>query len=217
MRRVSRPACPRRSATRTGSAPAQELGGKGVPQGVGSEADPAGGVCTQPDVFFEVGDDGARSPVGEPPAAAVEQQRQRVLRVRPGGALVEPVGQGGAQLGPGQGQLSQLAAVAALAADPQAALAGREGHVADVEADDLADAQPARPTAQIVVRAAAVVIVRAVAGLLLVSSLLWLFALGGVDGTSLWWIGGALGVVLVAALAPPTRRAGRAVNWGRHH
>jgi len=73
-----------------------------------------------------------------------------------------------------------------------------------------------RPTAQIVVRAAAVVIVRAFAGLLLVSSLLWLFALGGVDGTSLWWIGGVLGVVLVAALAPPTRRAGRAVNWGRH-
>jgi len=121
---------------------APELSGKSVPQGVGSEAAAGGGVRAEADVFTEVGDDGARGPVGQAPAAAVEQQRRRVLRVRPDGALVEPVAQGGAQLGPGQRQLPQLAAVAALAPDPQAAFAGREGHVGDVQADDLTDAQP---------------------------------------------------------------------------
>jgi len=62
---------------------AEELGGEGVSQGVGSEAAPGGGVRAESDVVAEVGDDGARGPVGEPAAAAVEQQRRRVLRVRP--------------------------------------------------------------------------------------------------------------------------------------
>jgi len=101
-----------------------------------------GGVRAEADVFAEVGDDGAGGPVGQAPAAAVEQQRRRILRMGPVGPLVEPVGQGGAQLGPGQWQFPQRAAVAALAADPQGALAGRQGDVGDVQADDLPDPQP---------------------------------------------------------------------------
>jgi hypothetical protein len=53
-------------------AAAEELGGEGVPQHMGAERGVR--VVAEPGRHAEVVDDGAGRPVGEPAAAAVEQQ-----------------------------------------------------------------------------------------------------------------------------------------------
>lgn len=109
---------------------------------VAAAAGSGAGPIDESGLLTEVGDDGASGAVGEAGAvAAVEQQRRARVGTSAGGTFVEPVLQRGAQLGPGQGELAQFPAVAAFPAHGEHALAGRQGDIVDVEADDLADAQ----------------------------------------------------------------------------
>lgn len=74
-------------------AAAHEGGGEGVPQ------DMRGGVVVEARVCRDAGDDGVGSSDAEAPAALVEEERRAVVGTGPVGALVEPVGEGGAQMG----------------------------------------------------------------------------------------------------------------------
>jgi hypothetical protein len=110
-----------------------------VSQDVGPESVAA--VVGEADLFSERGDDGPCGAVGQTSASTVEQQRWRRVGGWPGGAVIQPPGEGGAQLGAGQWELAQLAAIAAFPPYAQCAFAGGEREVIEVETHDLPHAQ----------------------------------------------------------------------------